>query len=157
MLCTDLTPCSVWRSTSSATKDGYALKGTHRMSWPPMMSCTAQHTSAAEDGYALQQLNLLQCVVCTAHLNAYLLPVNALSSVLLRLEALAATSIEAAVGGRIVDALIEAHLLVTTASGAGEGHALDQRLRCTDPYHSALDTHDFACSHAPHCLVLAMQ
>lgn len=64
----------------------------------------------------------------------------------MRLKALAATSIEAAAGGRIVDALAEAHLLVTTASGTGEGHALDQRLHCTDPHHSALDTDKLACS-----------
>ena len=112
----------------------------HFMSWHST-SC------AAKDDFAVQQLNLLRQAVHAAYLNAYLLPVNALSSVLLRLEAFAATSIQAAAGGRIVDALTEAHLLVTTTSSAGEGHALDQRLHCTDPHHSALDTHEFACSY----------
>lgn len=88
----------------------------------------------------------MQWAVHAAYLNAYLLPVNTLSSVLLRLKALAATSIKPAAGGRTVDALTEARLLVTATSGAGEGHALDQRLHCTDPHHGALDTHEFACS-----------
>ena len=112
-----------------------------------------QQTSSlvAAQGAMLQQL--ISCKrVKVRYLNADLLPVDALGRVLLRLEAFAATAIKTAAGGRSVDAFIEAHFLVTSTSGAGEGHALDERLDGTDPHNCALHAYNLACSHASCCV-----
>ena len=102
-------------------------------------ACTWKHTMFIGGCCALEVR------AAQAYLTADCLPVNAPSSLLLRNKALAAATIQAAGVGRSVNALLEVHVMLTATPGAGEGHAVYQRLDGADSDHCALDTHHPAC------------